>query len=159
MLTDMEIRYSVKPSRVENSVAVISYALPDDRGVARLVGIRWNGEAKSFFKQVSLQEVPTEIVYRSGEVPEQMKAWADVGCIIKDISSLDMSFGNFWERYGKKVGNKARVEKKWGNLTEEERIMAMGVIPRIRVYYERRHLELPYPETFIDQKRWGNLFE
>lgn len=154
-----ELRFSVKPSAVENSVAIFSYALPDDRGVARLTGVRWNTDAASRFKGVCLNEVPAEIVYRKGEVPAEMQKWVKVGCAVKDITVLNLTFEQFWGLYNKKVGNKQRCAKKWEALIEEEKIMAIGVIRRMKAYYEKRRLEIPHPETFIDQRRWENLFE
>lgn len=154
-----ELRFSVKPSNVENSVAIFSYALPDDRGVSRLTGVRWNSDAASRFKLVCLNEVPAEIEYHRGSVPAEMMPWVKVGCTVKDISEINLSFEQFWGLYGKKVGNKTRCQKKWEKLTEEEKIMSIGVIRRMRAYYDKRGIEMPYPETFIDQRRWENLFE
>lgn len=153
------ISYSVKPSRIQGSVAILSYAIPDDRGVARLVNVRFNTEATEEMKRILLDEAPVGICYRAGEIPQEMQKWLRKGVLVKDITNLDLSFARFWDDYGKKVGNKSRVEKKWNALPQADRIMALGVLPRIKRYYAARRLELPYAETFIDQRRYENLFE
>lgn len=154
-----KIVFSVRPTKVQNSVAIFSYALPDDRGVCRLLAVSWNKEASSHFKQVSMSEAPVEITYSFGEVPMEMEMWKRAGCEVKDVSVIDMSFVKFWNSYGKKLGNKARVEKKWNALASHEKLLALGVVPRMQRYYAEKRLDLPYPETFIDQRRWENLFE
>lgn len=153
------IKYSVRPTQIQNSVAVICYALPDDRGVSRLLSVAWNGEAADYFKQATMREVPATITYVQSCVPAEMMPWKAVGCEIKDISNLDLSFEHFWQLYNKKVGNKTRVEKKWNELKVTDRILALGVIVRMQRYYTERNIEVPFPETFLNQKRWENLFE
>ncbi len=153
------IKYSVRPTQIQNSVAIISYALPDDRGVSRLLSVAWNGEAADFFKQVTMREIPSTITYVQGNIPAEMMPWKAVGCEIKDISNLDLSFNHFWQLYDRKVGNKARVEKKWNELKVTDRILALGVVVRMQRYYTERNLGIPFPETFLNQRRWENLFE
>lgn len=154
-----EIVYSVKPSKVQSSVAVISYALPDDRGVCRLLGVRFNSEAESKFKNICLAETPPEVHYVKEQIPKEMTMWLRAGVSVKDITELDVSFNRFWADYGKKIGNKTRVEKKYNALSYEEKVMALGVIPRMRRYYQAKRLDLPYAETYLDQRRYENLFE
>lgn len=60
--------------------------------------------------------------------------------------------------YGYKVGNKPRVQKKWNALPEGERILALGAIPKYKRFAEGKHIDLVYPETYIDQRRWENEF-
>ena len=60
--------------------------------------------------------------------------------------------------YGYKVGNKARVQKKWEKLPEGERVLAMASIARYRRFAEGKKIEMVYPETYIDQRRWENEF-
>ena len=153
------ISYSVKPSKMQGSVAILSYAMPDDRGVARLVNVRFNTEAMDEMKRILLAEAPVTVVYRAGEVPAEMQKWVRKQVAVKDITELDLSFARFWDDYGKKVGNKSRVEKKWNALPQADKIMALGVLPRIKRYYAARRLDLPYAETFLDQRRYENLFE
>lgn len=155
-----KVIFSVRPTKVQNCVAVFSYALPDDRGCCRLLSVSWNKEAPSFSKKVSLQEAPMEITYRQGVMPEEMQMWVKAGCEVRDISRIDLSFEKFWEVYGNKVGNKKGCEKKWNALEAHDRLLAIGVIPRMQRYYiEKRIDTLPYPETFLNQRRWENLFE
>jgi hypothetical protein len=101
-----------------------------------------------------------EITYRQGVMPEEMQMWVKAGCEVRDISRIDLSFEKFWEVYGNKVGNKKGCEKKWNALEAHDRLLAIGVIPRMQRYYiEKRIDNMPYPETFLNQRRWENLFE
>lgn len=157
-MSNQVISYSVKPTKVQG-VAIISYTLPDDRGAARLVNVRFNAEASDAMKRTLMREVPVCVVYAGECVPEEMQMWVKVGVQVKNITNLDISFARFWNAYGKKVGNKGRVERKWNELPQADRIMALGVIPRIKRYYAARRLDLPYAETFLDQRRFENLFD
>lgn len=51
-----------------------------------------------------------------------------------------------------------RVQKKWDRLPEGEKILALAAIPKYRRFYESKHIELAYPETYIDQRRWENEY-
>lgn len=153
------VRYSVRPTKIAKSVAILSYALPDDRGVSRLLSVAWNGEAADYFKQATMREVPATISYVPGKIPMEMMMWQQVGCEIRDISEIDLSFERFWEMYGVKMGSKARVEAKWNKLKIPDRILAIGTISRMQMYYRENNMQIPFPETFINQRRWENLFE
>lgn len=154
------VRYSVRPTKIANSVAILSYALPDDRGVSRLLSVAWNGEASDYFKQVTMREVPATITYVQGCVPAEMMMWKQVGCEIRDISEIDLSFGKFWDSYGNKLGNKKRCEQIWSKIAPADKVLALGTIPRMRRYYQEKHItSLPFPETYLNQRRWENIYD
>lgn len=153
------IKYSVRPTKVQNSVAVICYALPDDRGVSRLLSIAWNGEAADYFKQATMREIPPTITYEAGKTPREMYMWVSVGCEIRDVSNIDLSFEKFWQVYGSKMGNKNDCKTKWNKLEITEKMLALGAIPRMQKYHTGRGIGIPFPETYLNQRRWENLFE
>lgn len=153
------IKYSVRPTQIQNSVAIISYALPDDRGYARLLSVAWNGEAADYFKQATMREVPATISYVPGKIPMEMMMWQQVGCEIRDISEIDLSFDRFWKLYGVQMGSRNYAEKYWNKLKETERILALGAVARMQRYYRERNIEVPFPTTYLNQRRWENLFE
>ncbi len=161
------IVFSVVPSHVRNAVAIVSYGIvtgeeAEERAVGvlcRLADVKWNADASVYFRKVTLEEVPVELHYRPGELPGAFASWLRAGCILKDISQYDASFERFWNVYGKKMGNKPRVAKKWGKLDWEDRVLAIGSIPRLKAYYARHGFEMPYPETYVDQRRWENVVD
>ena len=85
------ISYSVKPSKMQGSVAILSYAMPDDRGVARLVNVRFNTEAMDEMKRILLAEAPVTVVYRAGEVPAEMQKWVRKQVAVHHFTILSTS--------------------------------------------------------------------
>lgn len=145
-------------------VSTVTYELESQREdgvmVLKLQGVRFLSTSEKGFKKVVLTHVAPQMWYKRGvEIEKMFPGWRKAGYVVKDITEFDASFERFWNLYGKKVGNKAGVEKKWGKLSWDERVMAMGCIPRMRRYYEQKGLDLPYPETYINQRRWENEFE
>lgn len=161
----MEIVFSVTPAVLQGRVAILTYEMmerqPEDNRWINLMlaKVSFNSDSPWNFREAVLREVPVRINYRRGQIPQQMKLWTDSGCGIKDITEQDVGFERFWNVYGHKVGNKAGTEKKWGKLSWEDKILALGSIPRMKRYYESKKIELPYPETYINQRRWENVFE
>ena len=106
----------------------------------------------------SKREAPTWIRYRQGQPVAEFEVWRRVGCTVRDITAWDVSFDRFWNQYGYKVGNKARAAKLWNALPEMERILALGAIAAQRRHSESRRTDMPYPETYLAQRRWENQF-
>ena len=121
-----------------------------------LKAIYFNDNAKGGFVSNSIVEAPVKIDYISGKIPPQFDGMKQVGCIVKDISVIDLSFEKFWNTYAYKRGNLARSKKLWAKLSEQERILALGFIAKLRVVYEQERKDMPYPETYLSQKRWEN---
>lgn len=78
--------------------------------------------------------------------------------MVSDTTCLDLSFAYFWNTYAYKVGNKATVEKKWNALKPEDRLLALRGITLQRRHSESHRTDMPYPQTYIDQRRWENEF-
>jgi len=65
------------------------------------------------------------------------------------------TFGDFWNLYDKKVGNKSRCEKKWNSLTDSERQKAIDTIPAFKEGISDKQYQ-PHPETYLNGKRWND---
>jgi len=68
---------------------------------------------------------------------------------------INIEFEDFWNLYAKKIGSKDNCEKKWNNLKDIERQKIIDILPE----YLKQFTELqyqPYPETFLNQRRWEN---
>ena len=123
-----------------------------------LVSVEWAETCPAKMKQLWLAEIPAMIGYQCGQEVAAFNHWKAVGCEIKIVSTIDVSFEAFWNTYAYKVGNKSRVQKKWNLLPEKERILAIGAIARYKRFAESKRIERVYPETYIDQHRWENEF-
>lgn len=154
--TKLRMRFSVEPTYTHDSVALLTYEpLSGMPGYWELVNVTWNEGCNRNLKEATVREVPVRV--GAPEFP-QFDHWRKVGCIVKQIEDAAPTFERFWNAYGYKVGNKARVQKKWEKLPEGERVLAMAAIPRYRRFAEGKKIELAYPETYIDQRRWENEF-
>jgi len=68
---------------------------------------------------------------------------------------INVPFEDFWDLYDKKVGSKEVIERKWGKLTDTERIKIMDYIP----HYRNAQPDKQYrknPETFLNGKGWND---
>ncbi len=70
-------------------------------------------------------------------------------------SKINISFDIFWNLYDKKKGDKNKLEKKWNNLTNEERQKIITYVPK----YKLETLDKQFrknPETFLNNKTWND---
>lgn len=76
---------------------------------------------------------------------------------LKDIqeNNKGIDFENFWSLYGKKKGDKDKVTKKWNSLSVDTQKKILEVLPEWKKQYSQKQF-MPFPETFINQKRWGD---
>lgn len=79
----------------------------------------------------------------------------------KDLELIEVrtqvSFEEFWDRYGFKVGKKERVKKKWEAMEQEEQVKAYEYIKKYKVFLaERPHIQQKYPETYLNTAEWNN---
>jgi len=70
--------------------------------------------------------------------------------IKKDIN---ISFDVFWNLYDKKVGNKAKCQKKWNSLKDAEREKIILTLPKFIEGIREKQYQ-PYPEKYLSNKRW-----
>lgn len=150
-------KFSVEPSNFRGSAAVLDYEWVEGT-TYELRSIKWSEGCATSVKLATVRECPVRIDYRRGWSVAAFMHWQQSGCKIEDVTNADYSFERFWSLYGYKVGNKARVAKKWNALEEGERILALGAIPKYKRFAEVKKIELVYPETYIDQRRWENEF-
>lgn len=62
-------------------------------------------------------------------------------------------FKTFWDIYGKKVGNKENVEKKWNHIQFDIQNEIISILPKWKMQFKEIEY-MPYPETFLNQQRW-----
>ena len=152
----LQRRFSIEPSNFRDCAGLLTYEPSSSyRGVWILTGVSWSEGSSVAFRDAVCREVP--ICINQPEFPE-FDHWRRAGCTMRQIGDAAPTFERFWNAYGYKVGNKARVQKKWNALPEGERVLAMAAIPRYRRFAEGKRIELVYPETYIDQRRWENEF-
>lgn len=82
------------------------------------------------------------------EIEEETKAENE-----SDI--LNIPFSEFWDKYNRKLGDRKKCEKTWSKLKPEEREEIIKFIPKFLPTIKDRQFQ-PYPETFLNQKRWTN---
>lgn len=79
----------------------------------------------------------------------------------------DLSFASFWEEYGNKKGSKEQARRLYEGdkvtenkrpVTEGDRLAIFKILPRLNYHYQINKKELPYPTTFLNQRRWENEF-
>lgn len=72
---------------------------------------------------------------------------------IKEYNGID--FENFWSLYGKKVGDKKLVCKKWMALKMEVQNQILAILPLWKTQFTQKQFQ-PFPETFLNQQRWND---
>lgn len=154
--------FSITHHKHPGMVAVALYELPwkDEnwRFVAQLRQLSFNAASTHRFIKATLVRVPQVIVCKGAGIPAEFQPFLDQKCLVKDVTTTDLSFTRFWDCYAYKVGNKVTVEKKWNALKAEDRLLALQGISRQRRHSESKHTDMPYPQTYIDQRRWENEF-
>lgn len=154
--------YSIEHPSWPGMVAVAVYELPwvdqEGRRIAQLRQLTFNDSSVYNYIHPVTVRVPGVIQWREGGLAPEFGVLTGAGCVVKNITTNDLSFGRFWAAYGYKVGNKATVEKKWNALQPEDRLLALQGISRQRRHSESHRTDMPYPQTYIDQRRWENVF-
>ena len=152
----LQIRFSIEPSNFRSCAALLTYEPSSSyRGTWILAEVIWSEGSSVGFRETTCREVPSYI--REPEFHE-FDHWRRAGCNIRQIEEAAPTFERFWNAYGYKVGNKATVEKKWNALKPEDRLLALQGISRQRRHSESHKTDMPYPQTYIDQRRWENVF-
>lgn len=72
----------------------------------------------------------------------------------------NLEFETFWNAYDYKVGNKARAQKLWGNISKDDKIRCFIGVRSYNYWLSlRTNTEKLYPETFLHQRRWENEYK
>lgn len=70
----------------------------------------------------------------------------------KEISIV-IPFSSFWDTYGKKVGDKTKLEKKWNKLSDAERQAIMEHVPKyVKATPEKKYRK--DPGTYLNNHSW-----
>lgn len=133
-------RFSIIPPKNPNFVAIVSYTLDN-----MLISVSFNETAPENLIRTFGEELPCN--------PSELERFVKAGCIIKDISNIDLSFENFWKVYDYKIAP-MKCKSMWNKLSDEERIMALGYIKRLRNFYSKKNYDMPYPERYLKHRRW-----
>jgi hypothetical protein len=142
------LKYAVVAPKHPGNLVTFEFALDD-----KLIGITFNPDATDAFKLKAAANLPLlrRVLFDKGGPYE--------GCEVKQLTIVDLTFNAFWNQYNYKMGNKARVCKKWDELPEEDRIQALAFIRRYKNWCDRKKIEYCFPETYLNQRRWENLID
>ena len=148
-----QIIFTVIAPRVPNSVVSFAYTLE-----GALIQIGFNADALPAFKLNSKLEAPLQITYEKGKIPAEFSGMIAANCLVKDISEFDFSYKNFADLYAYKVGHIDKQKRLLAALNFEETILAFAFIPRYKAYLNRTGVAQLYPERYLLQRRWENVF-
>ena len=154
----LEMRFSLEPSNSKGATVLLTYRATTIANLWALTALEYNDKCTLYMRATVLAETPASITYVPGQPVARFEAWKKAGVNVRQVDGMDLSFERFWNAYGYKVGAKARVQKKWERLPEGDRILAIASIGRYRRFAEGKHIDMVYPETYIDQRRWENEF-
>ena len=154
--------YSIEHPSWPGCVCVAVYELPwvdnEGRRIAQLRQVTFNERSAYGFIYPVLLRLPSVVQYSEYQLPMEFQKLTADRCVVRNTTTQDLTFLRFWNAYGYKVGNKATVEKKWNALKPEDRLLALQGISRQRRHSESHKTDMPYPQTYIDQRRWENVF-
>lgn len=71
------------------------------------------------------------------------------------VTDTNISFSVFWDLYNKKVGDKPKCVKLWNRLKLEEQQKILNILPNFKSQFSDKQYQ-PFPETFLNQRRWEN---
>lgn len=129
---------------------------------------RWNIDLynKVINKELSLQKAveiaKNRIVSHSDKNNRiESDSIASIAVTVNDtvtVNDINISFSVFWNLYNKKVGDKNKIEKKWNKLKDDERQKIIDTLPNfLNSIQDKKYL--PYPETYLNNKRWNDEIE
>lgn len=75
--------------------------------------------------------------------------------VVDLTNQINIDFDFFWNEYDKKVGDKAKLKKKWERLTDKERQAIMDYIPPYKEAQPDKAFR-KNPETFLNNKSWND---
>lgn len=92
---------------------------------------------------------------QSGHMTNHMTSHMGNGNIYSNNIEIkyNISFGEFWNLYDKKVGDKAKAEKMWYKLKANERELIMEYVPKYKISQPEKKFRL-HPTSFLNQRGW-----
>jgi len=76
----------------------------------------------------------------------------------KERDKTEIPFSDFWNLYDKKVGDKAKCERKWKNFKAHEREKIIETLPGWLSQFKDKQFQ-PYPATYLNQRRWEDEYQ
>ena len=81
---------------------------------------------------------------------------------IKDLKPIEengkIDFLVFWDLYDKKKGNKEKSKTKWDNLSLSTQEKIIETLPKFKNSISDKQFQ-PYPEVYLNNKRWNDEIE
>ena len=74
---------------------------------------------------------------------------------VKESKINNISFAEFWDLYDRKEGSKKNCENKWNKLKHDEQAKIISIIPAYLKTITDKQFQ-PFPETWLNQRRWEN---
>lgn len=65
----------------------------------------------------------------------------------------EYTFERAWDLYDKKVGCKAKLEKKWNSMSKKDRMAALAYIPAYVIATKNKQFRKNF-QTFLNQRAW-----
>lgn len=92
---------------------------------------------------------------QSGHMTNHMTSHMGNGNIYSNNIEIkyNISFGEFWNLYDKKVGDKMKAEKMWYKLKDKEREVIIDYIPKYKISQPDKKFRL-HPTSFLNQRGW-----
>lgn len=117
-------------------------------------------------KQVKRREITMVIPIRKfeGGIRKTEEGYSenseDINTLVSNTISntnkqINIPFGEWWDLYDKKVGDKTKLEKKWNNLNNEERSKSIAHT----ILYKKSQPDKKYrknPETYLNNKSFDD---
>lgn len=89
---------------------------------------------------------------------ETLMKWKERPTLKIEFIPDDLSFDFFWRSYDYKVGNKAKCKKLWESLSDDKKAKALSMIQRYKQWAAGKNIDRVYPERYLSQERFDNVF-
>jgi hypothetical protein len=108
-----------------------------------------------------------QVYYLMGELPynivqeDMAKSFCQTsnGKLKMEAVPTDLSFDNFWNTYGNKIGKKERTAELWKHFSNADKAAALIGIKKYKKWLgQNTSVQMLYPETFLSQRRFENEF-
>lgn len=120
-----------------------------------------NGILHSFeFLQGKLDEKQIDWLFNKDRFPyheSRIKGWTAIANLQVDVGQPDLSFTNFWNTYGNKVGKRKMAENIWNRMSKADKIKVFINIPKYKTYLKYYpQQQMMYPTTYLNQEAYKN---
>lgn len=86
---------------------------------------------------------------------EDLKHFAKLSKMVVSEQITEITFDDFYKQYAVKEARQ-KAEKSWERLSKAERIKAFKYIPVLRSKCNLSGIAMPYPATYLNNKRWND---